>query len=157
MFTPTKTRYLLASGGCLYEPCSSLHRNQIPITGFDCQRILLRFHLLKCQGKLKCSARCPSFSLSAFPRASSQNSQSLFYHQQTSSHWHQGEWDNSLIAESVTEGFWACCGGCGTGWPATYLAHLLTWTITSKTSKTWKFAEISVFDLCLGPLRENTE
>lgn len=53
IFTHTKTCYLLAAGGCSYELCSSLHRNRIPIICCNCHRILLGFHLINCQGKVK--------------------------------------------------------------------------------------------------------
>lgn len=53
IFTHTKTCYLLAARGCSYELCSSLHRNRIPIICCNCHRILLGFHLINCQGKVK--------------------------------------------------------------------------------------------------------
>lgn len=133
-------------------------------TTFPSQVLIVResswdFICLTVRGKWKCSAKCPAFSLSAFPRASSHNCQSLLYHQQTIPHWHQGEWDKSRFAKSVTERFWACCSGWGTGWPGTYLAHLLTWTITSKSQQNleicWNLCPWSLAGTIKGKYRVN--
>lgn len=157
VLTPPRCRRLLIWAP--YEPHSLLHRNHILIIHCDCQGILLGFCLINCQGKVKRSARCPTFSLTGFPRAFL-ILQPWDFFLTTSRPAPTGIEGRGITPSSLRRGWRgagfvaAMLGDC----LASYLLYICTYlnNHSQNTTKTGNWLEICAFDLQLGPLNENT-